>query len=138
MDQNIENLYEIVLMFLSFCLTYSDPLTFCTSKLLSLLLDNRSTKVIYLIDIDEFVAYVGNFAIRQISLDTNDMLDVVLPLERVMDVFAFDWDPVEDQMYWADNDEDQITIRRGKIKPIHQEVCFVKIAKRFLSLLEQR
>lgn len=77
---------------------------------------------LYLLDIDEFLAYVGNFAIRQISLDTNDMLDVVLPFDSVMDVFAMDWDPVEDEVYWADDDEGQITIRKGRLHPFRQEV----------------
>lgn len=51
------------------------------------------------------------------------MLDVVLPFENVLDVIAMDWDPVKDEMYWADIYDDEITIRKGKMRAPHNEVC---------------
>ncbi|XP_028407153.1 low-density lipoprotein receptor-related protein 4-like [Dendronephthya gigantea] len=77
--------------------------------------------------IDKFVAYVADYSIRQISLDTGDMLDVVLPFENVLDVIAMDWDPVKDEMYWADIYNDEITIRKGKMRPAYNEAVLHQI-----------
>lgn len=74
--------------------------------------------------ISKFVAYVGDYVVHQISLDTHDMLDIVLPFENVLDVLAMDWDPVNDEMYWAENKFGEVTIRKGKMKPPYEEVRF--------------
>jgi hypothetical protein len=50
------------------------------------------------------------------------MLDVVLPFENVVDVIAMDWDPITDEMYWAGSYDDEITIRKGKMRPPYYEV----------------
>ncbi|CAB3997892.1 inositol 1,4,5-trisphosphate receptor-like [Paramuricea clavata] len=78
--------------------------------------------------IDKFVAYVGDYVVRQISLDTDDMLDVVLPFEYVVDVIAMDWDPITDAMYWAGSYDDEITIRKGKMRPPYYEAVVQKIS----------
>ena len=51
------------------------------------------------------------------------MLEVELPFESVLDVIAMDWDPINDEMYWAESHNDKITIRRGKMRPPYHEVC---------------
>lgn len=77
----------------------------------------------YIEEIDTFVAYLGDYVVRQVSLDTDDMLDVILPFENVLDVIAMDWDPVTDEMYWAAIYDNEITIRKGKMSPPYFEVC---------------
>ena len=74
-------------------------------------------------EIDKFVAHLGDYVVRQVSLDTDDMLDVVLPFENVLDVIAMDWDPITDEMYWANIYNNEITIRKGKMSPPYFEVC---------------
>jgi hypothetical protein len=49
-------------------------------------------------------------------------LEVVLPFESVLDVIAMDWDPITDEMYWAESYDDEITIRKGKMRPPYHEV----------------
>ena len=33
-----------------------------------------------------------------------------------------DWDPITDEMYWAESYDDEITIRKGKMRPPYHEV----------------
>lgn len=42
--------------------------------------------------------------IRKISLDMPDHTDVVLPLNEIKHAIAIDYDPVEDQVYWTDDE----------------------------------
>jgi hypothetical protein len=62
------------------------------------------------------------------------MLDVVLPFENVVDVIAMDWDPITDEMYWAGSYDDEITIRKGKMRPPYYEVpkFYVMLFKNFI------
>ena len=49
--------------------------------------------------------------LRRISLDTTDYTDVVLQLDNIKHAIALDYDPVDEHVYWTD-DEDR-TIRRA-------------------------
>lgn len=49
--------------------------------------------------------------IRYISLDTPDFTAIVVPLENVSRAIAIDYDPVEEFVYWTDDQEK--TIRRA-------------------------
>lgn len=51
--------------------------------------------------------------IRRISLDTPDYTSIVIPLKNIKHAVAIDYDPVEDYVYWTD---DEIkAIRRVKL-----------------------
>ena len=86
--------------------------------------------------IKKFVCYVGDYVVRQVSLDTDDMLEVVLPFENVLDVVAMDWDPINDEMYWAESYNDEITIRKGKMRPPFCEVFLLLSIYLQLGLFE--
>ena len=42
--------------------------------------------------------------LRRISLDTPDYTDVVLELKEVKHAIAIDYDPVENYVYWTDDE----------------------------------
>ena len=42
--------------------------------------------------------------LRTISLDTPDHTDIMLPLKGVKHAVAVDYDPIEDEFYWTDEE----------------------------------
>lgn len=55
-----------------------------------------------------YIIFAHRTDIRQISLDIDYMIDVVLPLQQISNVYAVDVDIVTGDIYWADNIEDLI------------------------------
>lgn len=51
--------------------------------------------------------------LRRISLDTPDYTDVVLELDGIKHAIAVDFDPVEKQIYWTD--DETRAIRRAEL-----------------------
>uniref|UniRef100_T1J651 EGF-like domain-containing protein n=1 Tax=Strigamia maritima TaxID=126957 RepID=T1J651_STRMM len=61
--------------------------------------------------------------LRRISLDTSDYTDVVLELEGIKHAVAIDYDPVDKQIYWTD--DDALVIRRCALDGSDQEDLIV-------------
>lgn len=55
-----------------------------------------------------YILFAHRTDIRQVSLDIDYMIDVVLPLPQISNVFALDVDLHTGDIYWADNLEDVI------------------------------
>ncbi|XP_043220923.1 low-density lipoprotein receptor-related protein 5-like [Amphibalanus amphitrite] len=61
--------------------------------------------------------------LRLISLDTPDHTDIMLPLKGVKQAVAVDYDPIEDQLYWTD--EETQRIQRSRLDGTDQETVVV-------------
>ena len=46
--------------------------------------------------------FTGKQEIVRMSLDADDMVDVVIPLQQLHSVVACDWDSRNDHIYWTD------------------------------------
>lgn len=55
-----------------------------------------------------YIIFAHRTDIRQVSLDIDYMIDVVLPLPQISNVYALDVDLHTSDIYWADNIEDTI------------------------------
>jgi low-density lipoprotein receptor-related protein 4 len=55
-----------------------------------------------------YIIFAHRTDIRQVSLDIDYMIDVVLPLPQISNVYALDVDLHTGDIYWADNIEDTI------------------------------
>lgn len=55
-----------------------------------------------------YILFAHRTDIRQVSLDIDYMIDVVLPLPQISNVYALDVDRHTGDIYWADNIEDVI------------------------------
>ncbi len=51
--------------------------------------------------------------IRKISLDTPDYTDIVVPLDDIQHAVAIDYDPIDEFVYWTDDDVK--AIQRAKL-----------------------
>ncbi|GFU58759.1 low-density lipoprotein receptor-related protein 5 [Nephila pilipes] len=67
----------------------------------------------------ELLLLVRRTDLRRISLDTPDYTDVVLELEGIKHAVAVDYDPVEKQIYWTD--DEARAIRRARLNGTGQE-----------------
>ncbi|GIY75807.1 low-density lipoprotein receptor-related protein 5 [Caerostris extrusa] len=67
----------------------------------------------------ELLLVVRRTDIRRISLDTPDFTDVVLELSGIKHAIAIDYDPVEKQIYWTD--DETRTIRRAHLNGTGQQ-----------------
>ncbi|GFQ74800.1 low-density lipoprotein receptor-related protein 6 [Trichonephila clavata] len=67
----------------------------------------------------ELLLLVRRTDLRRISLDTPDYTDVVLELEGIKHAVAVDYDPVEKQIYWTD--DEARAIRRAQLNGTGQE-----------------
>ncbi|KAF0298635.1 Low-density lipoprotein receptor-related protein 6 [Amphibalanus amphitrite] len=67
--------------------------------------------------------------LRLISLDTPDHTDIMLPLKGVKQAVAVDYDPIEDQLYWTDEEvaNGRVTqrIQRSRLDGTDQETVVV-------------
>lgn len=66
--------------------------------------DNRTCKE----QPSSYIIFAHRTDIRQVSLDIDYMIDVVLPLPQISNVYALDVDLHTGDIYWADNLEDLI------------------------------
>ena len=56
------------------------------------------------IGVEQLLLLARRRDIRKISLDMPDHTDVVLPLDEIKHAIAIDYDPVENQVYWTDDE----------------------------------
>ncbi|XP_014677385.1 PREDICTED: low-density lipoprotein receptor-related protein 4-like [Priapulus caudatus] len=70
--------------------------------------------------IDTFLLFARRSDMRRISLDTDDLMDVVLPLVDVRSAVALDWDADGRHIYWSDVTADRIS--RANWDGTNQEV----------------
>ena len=54
------------------------------------------------LDLSSFIVFARKMDIRRISLDTQDMTDVVLPLSGLISVVGLEFDSHTDYVYWSD------------------------------------
>ena len=60
------------------------------------------SKFIPFSDFKQFLAFARRGDIRIISFDTDEHLDMTVPLKGVKDAVALDWDSSHDSIYWSD------------------------------------
>jgi DNA-binding beta-propeller fold protein YncE len=63
-------------------------------------------------DLRNFLLFSRRTDIRQISFDTSDRADVVIPLQGLQSALALDWDDSLDYIYWTDISENTISRAR--------------------------
>jgi len=64
------------------------------------------------VDLSSFILFARKLDVRRISLDTEDMTDVVIPLIGLKSVVAVDFDSKTDYVYWSDVSADSISRAR--------------------------
>ncbi|XP_071956697.1 low-density lipoprotein receptor-related protein 4-like [Antedon mediterranea] len=57
---------------------------------------------------ENFLIYTSRDKMRRISLDTNEQVDVVLPVADVLNAIAIDFDSVDEKIYYTDVHQDVI------------------------------
>ena len=73
---------------------------------------SQLSSVAVFVDLNEFVLFARKQDISRISLDTDDMTDVVVPVTGLDSVVALDWDSQTDYVYWTDVAADSISRAR--------------------------
>ena len=72
------------------------------------------------VDLSSFVLFARKVDIRRVSLDTDEMTDVVIPVSDLRSVVAVDFDTQSDYIYWSDVKADSIS--RARWDGIGQQV----------------
>ena len=49
-----------------------------------------------------FILFAHRVDIRRVSLDTDSVVDIILPLSNVSGAMGVDWDDQSDQLFWTD------------------------------------
>jgi len=78
------------------------------------------------VDLSRFIVFARKFDVRRISLDTQDMTDVVLPLRGLTSVVALDFDSQTDSVYWTDVTTD--TVSRARWDGTAQQVPSLSVS----------
>ena len=52
--------------------------------------------------LDTFILFAHRTDIRRISLDVEEVVDLILPLANLTGATALDWDSETDRIYWTD------------------------------------
>ena len=88
------------------------------------------------IDLSEFILFARKRAISRISLDTDDMTDVVVPVTGLQSVVALDWDSsTTDLVYWTD--DKQRTISSARWDGTQQQVLYFPMSVCHTYMLAQ-
>ena len=61
----------------------------------------------------QFLLFAKKVDLRRISLDTPDLTDVILPVSNISQAVAIDFDPVDEFVYWSD--DEKFEIKRSKM-----------------------
>ena len=100
----------------------------------SWLCPSLSNPLVYYVDLREFIFFARKSDVRRVSLDTDDMTDVVIPLTGLHSVVALDFDDLMDYIYWTDVSED--TISRARWDSTGQQVQRLYVSLTSLCLSE--
>ena len=68
------------------------------------------SSICFPIELDTFILLANSIDIHRISLDTDTIVDYVLPVSNVTWAASIDWDDQSNQIFWTDLTLDTISV----------------------------